>query len=233
MHASVAAGTSMLIEDVACPVSKLADMTVDLVEMFQKYGYKDASCFGHALEGNLHLVFSQVSVLMALTMDQRCQVTAKTQEPSAEALSIALHLTCAALANDRGQALNVLRGSLSTKCTSQDVAAHIHHSLACKALWLLQGFRSAEEVQRFSDMMDEMCYIVATKHSGSLKVQRSPMLGSHMAHASLRKGALSAHACSNPLVSCSLGTAWQAGCVGVHKGAPGHVVHVEESCSDL
>ena len=55
----------MLIEDVACPVSKLADMTVDLVEMFQKYGYKDASCFGHALEGNLHLVFSQVSSLMA------------------------------------------------------------------------------------------------------------------------------------------------------------------------
>ena len=32
-----------------------------------------------------------------------------------------------------------------------------------------QGFRTAEEVQRFSDMMDEMCYIVATKHSGSLK----------------------------------------------------------------
>lgn len=34
-----------------------------------------------------------------------------------------------------------------------------------------QGFRSAEEVQRFSDMMEEMCYIVATKHSGSLKVR--------------------------------------------------------------
>ena len=32
-----------------------------------------------------------------------------------------------------------------------------------------QGFRTAEEVQRFSDLMDEMCYIVATKHSGSLK----------------------------------------------------------------
>ena len=51
----------MLIEDVACPVNKLADMTLDLVEMFKKFGYKDASCFGHALEGNLHLVFSQVS----------------------------------------------------------------------------------------------------------------------------------------------------------------------------
>jgi D-lactate dehydrogenase len=83
-------GTSMLIEDVACPVEKLGAMTVDLVDMFQRHGYNDASCFGHALEGNLHLVFSQ-------------------------------------------------------------------------------GFRSAEEVQRFSDMMDEMCFIVATKHSGSLK----------------------------------------------------------------
>ena len=50
----------MLIEDVACPVDKLADMTMDLVRMFEKYGYNDASCFGHALEGNLHLVFSQV-----------------------------------------------------------------------------------------------------------------------------------------------------------------------------
>lgn len=55
-----ASGTSFLIEDVACPVDKLADMTTDLVEMFEKHGYKDASCFGHALEGNLHLVFSQV-----------------------------------------------------------------------------------------------------------------------------------------------------------------------------
>ena len=81
----------MLIEDVACPVEKLADMTVDLGDMFQRYGYKEASCFGHALEGNLHLVFSQ-------------------------------------------------------------------------------GFRTPEEVQRFGQLMDEMCYLVATKHSGSLKV---------------------------------------------------------------
>ena len=83
-------GTSMLIEDVACPVDRLADMTVDLADMFHRYGYSDASCFGHALEGNLHLVFAQ-------------------------------------------------------------------------------GFRTPEEVQRFADMMEEMCYIVATKHRGSLK----------------------------------------------------------------
>jgi D-lactate dehydrogenase len=32
-----------------------------------------------------------------------------------------------------------------------------------------QGFRTKEEVQRFGDLMEEMCHIVATKHSGSLK----------------------------------------------------------------
>ena len=53
------AGTTMLLEDVACPVNKLADMMIDLIDMFERYGYHDASCFGHALEGNLHLVFSQ------------------------------------------------------------------------------------------------------------------------------------------------------------------------------
>eukprot|EP00217_Crustomastix_stigmatica_P007397 CAMPEP_0183793250 /NCGR_PEP_ID=MMETSP0803_2-20130417/3086_1 /TAXON_ID=195967 /ORGANISM="Crustomastix stigmata, Strain CCMP3273" /LENGTH=1128 /DNA_ID=CAMNT_0026037623 /DNA_START=16 /DNA_END=3400 /DNA_ORIENTATION=- len=52
-------GTSMLIEDVACHVDKLGDMTLDLIDMFKRHGYADASCFGHALEGNLHLVFSQ------------------------------------------------------------------------------------------------------------------------------------------------------------------------------
>jgi len=83
-------GTSMLIEDVACPVENLADMTIDLIDMFKKFDYGDASCFGHALEGNLHLVFSQ-------------------------------------------------------------------------------GFRNKDEVERFSQLMSEMAYIVATKHGGSLK----------------------------------------------------------------
>ena len=32
-----------------------------------------------------------------------------------------------------------------------------------------QGFRTPEEVTRFHAMFDEMCHIVATKHSGSLK----------------------------------------------------------------
>lgn len=58
-------GTSMLIEDVACPTDKLADMMIDLIDMFQRFGYNDASCFGHALEGNLHLVFAQVGAQRA------------------------------------------------------------------------------------------------------------------------------------------------------------------------
>ena len=49
----------MLIEDVACSVESLADMTLDLADMFQRNGYEDASIFGHAMEGNMHLVFSQ------------------------------------------------------------------------------------------------------------------------------------------------------------------------------
>jgi len=53
------AGTSMLIEDVACPVEHLGAMTRDLNALFKRHEYHDASCFGHALEGNLHLVFSQ------------------------------------------------------------------------------------------------------------------------------------------------------------------------------
>lgn len=43
-----------------------------------------------------------------------------------------------------------------------------HHELTAASL-LAQGFRNAEEVQRFADMFEEMSYIVATKHSGSLK----------------------------------------------------------------
>jgi D-lactate dehydrogenase len=33
----------------------------------------------------------------------------------------------------------------------------------------VQGFRDKSEIDRFTNMFEEMCYIVATKHSGSLK----------------------------------------------------------------
>lgn len=52
-------GTSVIIEDVAFPLSHLAEASLALKELFEKYEYHDAYLFGHALEGNLHLVFSQ------------------------------------------------------------------------------------------------------------------------------------------------------------------------------
>ncbi|HEY3390673.1 MAG TPA: FAD-binding oxidoreductase, partial [Prolixibacteraceae bacterium] len=52
-------GTTVIIEDVAFPVSRLAEATHDLHKLFEKWGYNEAVIFGHALEGNLHFVFTQ------------------------------------------------------------------------------------------------------------------------------------------------------------------------------
>jgi D-lactate dehydrogenase len=52
-------GTTVIIEDVAFPVPRLAEATLDLQALFNKHGYHDAIIFGHALEGNLHFVFKQ------------------------------------------------------------------------------------------------------------------------------------------------------------------------------
>ncbi len=52
-------GTTCIIEDVAFPLDKLAEASLALQQLFAKYHYDDAVLFGHALEGNLHLVFSQ------------------------------------------------------------------------------------------------------------------------------------------------------------------------------
>jgi D-lactate dehydrogenase len=52
-------GTTVIIEDVAFPVSSLAEATSDLQDLLKKYRYDDAVIFGHALEGNLHFVFTQ------------------------------------------------------------------------------------------------------------------------------------------------------------------------------
>jgi D-lactate dehydrogenase len=58
-----AAGTTVVIEDVAFPVERLAEATLDLQAVLRKHGYmqpgQEAIIFGHALEGNLHFVFTQ------------------------------------------------------------------------------------------------------------------------------------------------------------------------------
>lgn len=52
-------GTTVIIEDVAFPGAHLADAALDLQALFKKYRYDEAIIFGHALDGNLHFVFTQ------------------------------------------------------------------------------------------------------------------------------------------------------------------------------
>lgn len=53
------AGTTVIIEDVAFPILRLAEATLNLQSLFRKYNYNKAVIFGHALDGNLHFVFTQ------------------------------------------------------------------------------------------------------------------------------------------------------------------------------
>ncbi|CAD5106368.1 FAD-binding and (Fe-S)-binding domain-containing protein [Zestomonas carbonaria] len=52
-------GTTVIIEDVTFPVEQLAAGVNRLIALFDKHGYDEAIIFGHALEGNLHFVFTQ------------------------------------------------------------------------------------------------------------------------------------------------------------------------------
>ncbi|HAS8417245.1 TPA: FAD-binding oxidoreductase [Vibrio vulnificus] len=52
-------GTTVIIEDVAFPVENLANGVRDLQALFDHFQYGEAIIFGHALEGNLHFVFTQ------------------------------------------------------------------------------------------------------------------------------------------------------------------------------
>lgn len=52
-------GTTVIIEDVTFPVEQLAEGVNRLIELFDQHRYDEAIIFGHALEGNLHFVFTQ------------------------------------------------------------------------------------------------------------------------------------------------------------------------------
>lgn len=54
-----ATGTTVIIEDVTFPVEVLAEGVNRLLALFDRHGYDEAIIFGHALEGNLHFVFTQ------------------------------------------------------------------------------------------------------------------------------------------------------------------------------
>ncbi len=52
-------GTTVIIEDVAFPIQRLAEATLELRRLMSRFAYEKAIIFGHALEGNLHFVFTQ------------------------------------------------------------------------------------------------------------------------------------------------------------------------------
>lgn len=51
-------GTTPIIEDICFPVARLAEGTLQLQSLFDKYKYTEAVIFGHSLEGNLHFMFN-------------------------------------------------------------------------------------------------------------------------------------------------------------------------------
>ncbi len=51
-------GSTVIIEDVAFPVENLAFATKELQQLLHQHGYLEAIIFGHALNGNLHFVFT-------------------------------------------------------------------------------------------------------------------------------------------------------------------------------
>ncbi len=53
-------GTTVLLEDIAFPIEKLADAVIDLQWLFTEFGYDNAIIFGHAKEGNIHFVVTQM-----------------------------------------------------------------------------------------------------------------------------------------------------------------------------
>lgn len=76
-------GTTVVIEDVAFPMQHLAAGTAELRRLFSKHGYDEGIVFGHALDGNLHFVFTQSFDDAAEVeryrrfMDDVCEVVAK------------------------------------------------------------------------------------------------------------------------------------------------------------
>ena len=53
-------GSTVILEDIAVPVEKLADAVLDLQALFKEFGYDNAIIFGHAKDGNIHFVLTQL-----------------------------------------------------------------------------------------------------------------------------------------------------------------------------
>jgi len=53
-----AQGTTALLEDVVVPVPVLGRICIELIKLFDKYGYRNSVIFGHAKDGNIHFMLT-------------------------------------------------------------------------------------------------------------------------------------------------------------------------------
>ena len=64
LYASVAgarpSGTTALLEDISVPVESLARTSSRLIELFDQYGYENSVIFGHAKDGNIHFMLTDL-----------------------------------------------------------------------------------------------------------------------------------------------------------------------------
>ncbi len=64
LYATVAgarpSGTTALLEDVVVPVPSLARTCTSLISLFDSYGYDDSVIFGHAKDGNIHFMLTDL-----------------------------------------------------------------------------------------------------------------------------------------------------------------------------
>ncbi len=81
-------GTTVVIEDVAFRIEDLAPATVELQRLMRRHGYDEGIIFGHALDGNLHFVFTQDFATPAEVdryarfMDEVCTLVAQKYDGS-------------------------------------------------------------------------------------------------------------------------------------------------------
>lgn len=80
LYAAVAgsrpSGTTALLEDVAVPVSALADTCEELTRLFDRHGYEESVIFGHAKDGNIHFLLNE----RFDRLESRARFTAFTEE---------------------------------------------------------------------------------------------------------------------------------------------------------
>ncbi len=114
-------GTSVIIEDIAFPLERLAEATVELRSMMIRNGYGDAIIFGHALDGNLHFV---------LTPDF-------TQQEEIDQYDKFMQEVCAMVVNSYGGALKAEHG------TGRNMAPFVEMEWGVKAYCLMKRIKKA------------------------------------------------------------------------------------------